>query len=109
MFSKRRFVNVGDVEDIFEKLSDWRHKVDVTVLTPEEMQIHQAHLAAIEVVIIQAVNHRKKSIEKYTDEYIYTTAQIIFVYATEPFRSLINSLPGTFAPIMCILFFKIFC
>jgi len=33
-------------------LSDWRHKVDVSVLTPEEMQIHQAHLGAIEVVIM---------------------------------------------------------
>ena len=55
MFSKRRFVNVGDVEDIFAQLSDWRHKVNVAELTPEEMQIHRAHLTAIEVIMTTGI------------------------------------------------------
>jgi len=50
LVSERQFVNTGDADHIVKQLSDWRDKVNVAMLTPEELEIHNVHLRAVEVM-----------------------------------------------------------
>ena len=53
LVSQRRFVNTGDGNDVDKQLSAWCDKVNVAVLTPEELEIHTVHLTAVKVTELE--------------------------------------------------------